>query len=79
MHEPPLASYSRSLLVQEASLRIEHYEAETATSLSREDRAGIIQTIWRDLGSIKPDMIRNEFIQVTSQLGMGGRGTRWRS
>jgi len=69
-YEPPLTLYSRDSLIQEVLLRTQRHEAEAANSLTREERARIIRTVWRDLAAIKADTIRNEFMQVTSRIGL---------
>jgi integrase len=67
---PPLTSCSRSSLEREAAERNQRSEAETNEPLSRAERLRICQTVWRDLGAIKRDFVRTEFIRLTEAIGL---------
>ena len=69
-HVPPLGAYAPSRLEREAAQRVQHTEAETGMTTSRADRAKIIRTVWRDIGAIKPDRIRIEFMRLTQTIGL---------
>lgn len=67
-YSPPLTSCSRRLLEQEVAARNQRREAETSESLSRRARSQVCQTVWRDLGAIKPDIVRTEFMRLTGAI-----------
>jgi integrase len=45
-------------------------ERDTTESLNRGELHSLAQGIWRDLGSLKEDWLRTEFIHVTKRMGL---------
>ncbi len=70
-HQPPLASRSRKSLEQEVVKRLLAHEKLHEQPPSRADRNDIARTVWRDLGALKEDWIRKDFIQLTKAIGLG--------
>jgi integrase len=66
-----LANVSLPALQRELALRVRRREAASDCSLSRTDRQQVSSTIWRDLGAIDNDLVRREFINVMTGIGMG--------
>ena len=69
-YEPPLADRPPQGLEQELSRRLSRQEEETAEPPNRQERLILAQTIWRDLGALKEDWIRKEFMQLTRAIGL---------
>jgi integrase len=63
-YEPPLARRSRQQLEQEIARRHALEEA-TQCGLSRAQRAAAAAGLWRDLGALKEDRVRIEFMRLT--------------
>jgi integrase len=64
-HQPPLIHYQRQQLERELVCRSERNGAT--------DRSGLAvtaKTVWRDLGALKYDWLRKEFMKVTDKCGM---------
>lgn len=70
-HQPPLASRSRKSLEQEIVKRLLAHEKLHDQPPSRADRKDIARTVWRDLGALKEDWIRKDFMQLTKAIGLG--------
>ncbi len=68
--EPPLAGRPPQSLEQELSRRICCQEEEAATPPTRQQRLALAQTVWRDLGALKADSIRHEFIPLMRAIGL---------
>jgi integrase len=69
-NEPPLAGRPPQWLEQELSRRICCQEEQAASPPTRQQRLTLAQTIWRDLGALKEDWIRIEFMQLTRAIGL---------
>jgi site-specific recombinase XerD len=69
-HQPPLAIRTRKFLDAEVSRRIALQERSQFDSLSRADRQESARTVWRDLGALKEDWIRKEFMLLTKTIGL---------
>lgn len=69
-YEPPLTTRSRKSLEAEVTRRIAAEERTKADPLSRIDRQEAARTLWRDLGALKEDWIRKEFMQLTKLIGL---------
>lgn len=69
-YQPPLASRLRDDLSRELALRIRPIEAGSAQMPSRAVRARVARTIWRDLGAIRSETVRNEFMRLTAAVGI---------
>ncbi len=67
-----LADVSRERLARAVEQRIEQAEQQTGQPLSREGRARVAHTVWRDAGAIKPERIRQSFIRLASAAGLSG-------
>ena len=64
-HSPPLADHTPVQLEREVVRR-----AHQTSSADRQDVEAAAKTVWRDIGALKEDWIRKEFMRVTSQVGM---------
>ena len=64
-HSPPLADHTPVQLEREVVHR-----AHQTSSADRQDVEAAAKTVWRDIGALKEDWIRKEFMRVTSQVGM---------
>ena len=69
-HQPPLAGRSGKSLDQEVTRRTLAQEKTQLTPLSRSDRQEVTAKVWRDLGTLKQDWIRIDFMRLTSAMGM---------
>ena len=67
-----LAGAGRDALARDVADRIENAEQQSGQNLSREQRAGIARTVWRDAGAIKPERIRQSFIRMAAAAGLSG-------
>lgn len=65
-----LATSNRAGLARAVAQRIEKTERETDQTLSREARAKIAGTVWRDAGAVKADQIRLSFIRTARAAGL---------
>ncbi|MHC4064082.1 MAG: tyrosine-type recombinase/integrase [Planctomycetota bacterium] len=68
--QPPLATFTRLELQNELARRIEALEEHSCGQVGRAERLAAARTAWRDLGMIKPDRIRVEFMRITRQTGL---------
>ena len=69
-YQPPLADRGRHWLEQEVVPRLAAQERTARESTSRLDRQAATHTIWRDLGALKEDWIRSDFMQLTKAIGL---------
>lgn len=70
-HRPPLAAYSLRQLELEAARRFECVSDDPSTLANeRLRRQEAAQTVWRDLGVLKEDWIRKEFMSLTKLMGL---------
>src|SRR5262249_39764752 len=71
---PPatLASAGPAVLERELSRRVSVREAETGQPLTRTERGCLARRLWRELGAVKGDRIRSEFMRLTRAIGLSG-------
>ena len=69
-HQPSLIHCPTKMLHHELARRIRHFESEAEQPLTRLELLRVAQTIWRDLGALKPDAVRHEFIRLTVKIGL---------
>ncbi len=67
---PPLVGLTRAALRRELDRRIDLTEQQQHVSLDRGGRERIARTVWRDLGMIKTDKIRTQFMRITAHIGV---------
>jgi integrase len=65
---PPLTGLSASQLEREGSRRVVELE-RGGTEVSRRERQLAMRTFWRDIGAIREDWVRIEFMRVTKNAG----------
>jgi integrase len=65
-HEPPLANRTAKQLEAEVNRRCKVASGDDADRQSRLEAA---KSVWRDLGALKEDWIRKEFLSVTARAG----------
>jgi integrase len=68
--EPPLAGLSTAQLERELAGRIVARETAIERGLSRREQLQEARTLWRNLGAIKTDRIRVEFMRLTRKIGL---------
>jgi integrase len=69
---PSLASACPAVLERELSRRITVREAEMTRPLARQERACLARRLWRELGVVKGDRVRSEFMRLTRAIGLPG-------
>ena len=69
---PPLASAGPAALERELSRRVAVREAEAGAPLARAERGWLARRLWQDLGAVKGDRIRSEFMRLTRGIGLPG-------
>ena len=67
---PPLASFTATDLERELGRRIARQDAEASGPLTRENRQSLATTIWRDIGTLKEDWVRKEFMQLMKTIDL---------
>ena len=65
-----ISNASLPSLQRELAVRIRRREASSDSALTRTDRMEVSTTIWRDLEALENDLVRREFMRVTSGIGM---------
>jgi integrase len=68
-YQPPLEYRDPHGLEQELHRRLRAQESASPTAPTREDQLAIAQFLWRDLGALKEDWLRKEFMQITRSIG----------
>jgi integrase len=68
--EPPLAGRSPPWLEGELARRAGAMEGEKCRRLARAEWLGVARGLWRDLGALKADRVRVEFMAVTRAIGL---------
>src|SRR5204863_3831457 len=68
-YEPPLVGRDRRQLEQEIARR-HRLEESTHGQQTRAQRAVAAAGLWRDLGALKEDWVRIEFMRLTHKIGM---------
>jgi integrase len=70
-YEPPLAGQMLRQLEYEVACRLDRVpEDPTSQSLERIKRRAAAQSVWRDLGALKEDWLRKEFMSLTKSIGL---------
>lgn len=69
-HAPPLQDYASTRLESELARRLSVRERASPDDLDRTARQEVAMTIWRDLGALKEDWIRKEFMRLTRAIGL---------
>lgn len=68
-HVPPLQCQTRSELEFGLASRATRLEESSPESTTRDSFEAAAKTIWRDLGALKTDWVRKEFMQLTRKIG----------
>ena len=69
-YEPPLSGFSQLALERELDLRSVEYEEHLGEEPTRHARQAIARTVWRDVGALRNDWIRIEFMRLTAAIGI---------
>ena len=69
----PFGASTLEAIAAELSRRVDSYLDPTAGSGHRTDRARLARRLWWDLGAVKADRVRTEFMRVTKWVGMADR------
>jgi site-specific recombinase XerD len=59
-------------LEQELGQRVARQEAATGRPLTRAERERLARALWRDLGAVKEERVRLEFLRLTRAIGLPG-------
>ena len=62
----------RTALEQELARRCAAEEAQSGRALSRAGRCPVARRLWRELGAVREDRIRLEFMRLTEAIGLPG-------
>jgi integrase len=57
-------------MIGELKVRMRQAQPEKSSALSRKQRSKIARGVWKDAGLIKTEMIRKEFMRLTSKIGL---------
>jgi integrase len=68
-YQPPLENRDAKWLEQELHRRLRDQESVSATAPTRADQLAVAQSVWRDLGALKEDWLRKEFMHITRSIG----------
>jgi integrase len=69
---PSLGSVAPLALERELSRRVAMREAGSNQSPERAERGRLARQLWRELGAVKGDRIRSEFMRLTRVIGLAG-------
>ena len=67
---PALQHLDAQGLSAEGLRRLGDIQATPERTLTRARRLGVLRTIWRDLGALKEDRVRTEFMRVCRRIGL---------
>lgn len=67
---PALQQLDVEGLISEAARRLVDAQAAQGGMLTRFRRLSVLRTIWRDMGALKEDRVRTEFIQICRNIGL---------
>jgi integrase len=67
---PPLAGLAAARLVRETQQRVAALERPDSGELCRQQKLAVAKKVWRDMGAIREDWVRIEFMQVTQAIGL---------
>jgi integrase len=70
-YEPPLAGQTLRQLECEVACRVERFPDDSTNPVpERIKRQAVAQSVWRDLGTLKEDWLRKEFMSLTRSIGL---------
>jgi integrase len=69
-YDPPLGGLSTEMLAREIERRAAICQSAVQEDLQRHARQTAARTVWRDMGALRTDWIRTEFMQLTAVIGM---------
>lgn len=72
VERPVVGAGDRAGLEQELARRIAAEEARSGRPLSRADRGRVSRRLWRELGAVREDRVRLEFLRLTRAVGLPG-------
>src|SRR5262249_17944063 len=61
---------TRDAIEAELDRRLAGFEEKVGQPLERGERLRVAQSIWRDLGALKEDRVRTEFLRLTTAIGL---------
>jgi integrase len=67
-----IGGHGRAELEQELAVRRAAWEVKEGEPLSRERRGRLARRLWRELGALREDRVRLEFIRLTGAIGLSG-------
>lgn len=67
---PLLANLTRDEIASKFKHRTDAWQSTTGREPSREQRHRIARTLWTDLGAVRTDRIRTEFMALTKRIGL---------
>jgi integrase len=63
---------NRTTIEKELARRIAEREVETGQLLRRSEQGRLARRLWCDLGAVKEDRVRTEFLRLTQRIGLPG-------
>jgi site-specific recombinase XerD len=66
------AAVDQAALGEELLRRIAEHEVVQGRPLTRAERGCVARGLWRDLGAVKPERVRLEFMRLTRAIGLPG-------
>ena len=67
-YQAPLIGLGQPALEVELAKRLEKEEIQSNQFLTRKNQQAIARRVWRDLGALRTDWIRKEFMQITTAI-----------
>jgi integrase len=67
---PPLEGLTADRLEREALQRVAEFERSGGAELSRRQKQTVVKKVWRDMGAIREDWVRIEFMRVSQAIGL---------
>lgn len=68
-HDPPLSGLDQLALERELALRNAEFEKRSGEEPARSQKQTVAQSVWRDVGALRNDWIRIEFMRLTAAIG----------
>ena len=69
----PFGADTLAAIAAELKRRVDSQAAATGGTVTRTDRGRLARRLWWDLGAVKEDCVRTEFMRVTKRVGMADR------
>jgi integrase len=67
---PPLSGLTVARLEREVARRVDDLEGTGGREFDRRQKQAVARTVWRDIGALREDWVRIEFMRVTKTIGI---------